>query len=282
MTRRIGEQRAARKAERAAAERAFYAEGGACFACRDTGWQIGALNALCGECDRGQALLAERISARTDQLARQLDLPLRRRSETLLTYAAQPLTGQQREALAHTERYLQDFERHLQDSGGRFMRMSGALWTGKRGVGKTGLLIGALRAISGYYAQATEGAPPLPGPLGARAPLRFLLSADMLDLLKAGYDRTASAQESHLAVKRELQQTPLLALDDLGAERVTEWVAEQLFVVFNWRYEHMLPTLVTSNYTLDELEARIGGRTVDRLREMCETIAVAGQNLRRS
>lgn len=273
---RIAASRAEARAQRETAERAFYAAGGSCYACRDTGWQVGALNAVCAECDRGQRVLAARVADAVERVTRQIGIPARRASESLDTFTIHPLDSGQQDALHRTMDYTERFERHYQQ-GGRFAGIKGAFWTGATyGVGKTGLMIGALKRLAEVYARLSDGAPPLPGAAGARATLRFVLAADMLDLLREGYDRGDYAEQ-----KRTLQQTPVLALDDLGAERATEWTQEQLFTIINWRYEHMLPTLVTSNHSAAELRARIGERTADRLVEMCETIPVSGQNLRR-
>jgi len=67
----------------------------------------------------------------------------------------------------------------------------------------------------------------------------------------------------------------LLYIDDLGSERHTDWVVEQLYAVINERYENQRPMLVTSNAAGDvdqgqkQLEGQIGRRTVSRLIEIC-------------
>ena len=67
----------------------------------------------------------------------------------------------------------------------------------------------------------------------------------------------------------------LLYIDDLGSERHTDWVVEQLYAVVNERYENQRPMLVTSNASGDvaagqqQLEDQIGRRTVSRLIEIC-------------
>jgi DNA replication protein DnaC len=67
----------------------------------------------------------------------------------------------------------------------------------------------------------------------------------------------------------------LLVLDDLGAERSTEWIMSVLYLLFNRRYENMLPTIITSNYTLDELEDKLeDGRITARIRNMCTILEV--------
>jgi DNA replication protein DnaC len=54
-------------------------------------------------------------------------------------------------------------------------------------------------------------------------------------------------EDSHLALFRRLSEVDLLVLDDLGAERQTEWVLEQLFSLINERWQDQRPIIVTSN-----------------------------------
>jgi DNA replication protein DnaC len=61
----------------------------------------------------------------------------------------------------------------------------------------------------------------------------------------------------------------LLHLDDLGAERQTDWVLEQLYSIVNTRYEDQRSVIVTTNLQPPELAEQIGARTVSRLIEMC-------------
>lgn len=74
---------------------------------------------------------------------------------------------------------------------------------------------------------------------------------------------------------RRITSVDLLYIDDLGSERHTDWVVEQLYAVINERYENELPMLVTSNADSDvdkgqrRLEEQIGPRTVSRLVEIC-------------
>ncbi len=64
----------------------------------------------------------------------------------------------------------------------------------------------------------------------------------------------------------------LLHVDDLGAEKQTEWVLEQLYSLVNERYEREKPMVVTTNFGLDELEKQIGIRTVSRLLQMSHQV----------
>jgi DNA replication protein DnaC len=72
----------------------------------------------------------------------------------------------------------------------------------------------------------------------------------------------------------------LLHLDDLGAERQTPWVLEQLYSLINERYEAQRSILVTSNLTWEEAEQQMGKRTISRLTEMTDQIPMFGEDLR--
>jgi DNA replication protein DnaC len=59
----------------------------------------------------------------------------------------------------------------------------------------------------------------------------------------------------------------LLVLDDLGREKVSDFTGEAIYRVINGRYEAMVPTVVTSNLTMPELEANGYGPVISRLSE---------------
>jgi DNA replication protein DnaC len=74
----------------------------------------------------------------------------------------------------------------------------------------------------------------------------------------------------------------LLHLDDLGAERRTEWVLEQLYSIVNERWQDQRSIIVTTNLGLDQLREQLGARTVSRLLEICdEPWPVMGDDLRK-
>ena len=80
-----------------------------------------------------------------------------------------------------------------------------------------------------------------------------------------------------------LNRFPLLVLDDLAAERKTEWMQETVFNVIDSRYRAKLPLIVTTNLTREELmnPADITyQRIFSRLFEMCTPIEIAGSDRR--
>jgi DNA replication protein DnaC len=73
---------------------------------------------------------------------------------------------------------------------------------------------------------------------------------------------------------RKLTTVDLLHIDDLGAEKRSDWVLEQLYALINERYENERAILVTTNLNEPELIDQIGRRTVSRLVEMCSDCMV--------
>lgn len=81
-----------------------------------------------------------------------------------------------------------------------------------------------------------------------------------------------------------LNSYPLLVLDDLGAERNTEFMNEVVYTIINARYKAKLPLIVTTNLTTEQLKAPTDvtmARTYSRVLEMCFPIKVEGVDIRR-
>jgi DNA replication protein DnaC len=79
----------------------------------------------------------------------------------------------------------------------------------------------------------------------------------------------------------------LLVLDDLGAEKPSEWVEETVNLIVNTRYNERRPTIFTTNYEdlpdeaeLESLKVRVGFRLHSRLHEMCEFLEYDGGDYR--
>ena len=82
---------------------------------------------------------------------------------------------------------------------------------------------------------------------------------------------TASTGASYMKLFRRLCAVDLLQLDDLGAEKRTDWVLEQLYSIVNERWQDERSIVVTTNITdMDELREQVGARTVSRLAEICD------------
>ena len=70
-------------------------------------------------------------------------------------------------------------------------------------------------------------------------------------------------------------------IDDIGAEKASEWTAERLYTIVDHRYANCLPLMVTSNLPPSKLTEQTGERTASRLAEMCQVVAMTGTDRRR-
>jgi DNA replication protein DnaC len=102
--------------------------------------------------------------------------------------------------------------------------------------------------------------------------VRFLPSVELLDLLRPPNDP---------ALLYELAEVDVLVVDDLGAQRDTEWTDERLYALINRRWLETLPTVVTTNLdSKDEMAAAFGERVFSRLRHGAVVFHMVGNDRR--
>ncbi|MGI8902175.1 MAG: ATP-binding protein [Solirubrobacteraceae bacterium] len=92
---------------------------------------------------------------------------------------------------------------------------------------------------------------------------------------------THRAERSHVDLLDRLTSVDLLHIDDVGAERTTDWVLEELYSIVNARYEDERSMVISTNILDREaLCEQITERTVSRLTEMCDELPLLGHDLR--
>jgi DNA replication protein DnaC len=102
----------------------------------------------------------------------------------------------------------------------------------------------------------------------------------LLSRIRRTYDADAGEQ-SYAEFFERLTEVDLLHVDDLGAEKRSDWVLEQLYSIINERYESQRSVVVTTNLDQAALEEQIGPRTVSRLVEICnEALPLFGDDMR--
>jgi DNA replication protein DnaC len=90
----------------------------------------------------------------------------------------------------------------------------------------------------------------------------FLNTPDLLDRLRAGF--APGADDSYADRFDEICNAPILVLDDLGTESPTAWAVEKLYQILNYRYNAKLPTVITTNRELKDIEPRVASRLSDQ------------------
>jgi DNA replication protein DnaC len=224
-----------------------------CPLCDDTGWKPIEENAVrrVVRCDCWR----ERASV---QALAQANVPPRYAAcefSNFITYSNDRLLN----AVASAQRFAEAFP--VVDKG--------LLIIGPPGIGKTHLAIAAMK-------QAIRTT-------GARG--KYYDTRGLLTQIRSTYNSLTRLAE--MDVIRPVMHAELLILDDLGAERLTDWVEETMNVIVNSRYNAKLPTIFTSNYEdipgsedMSSLLVRVGFRLHSRLREMCEFLEYDGPDYR--
>lgn len=107
----------------------------------------------------------------------------------------------------------------------------------------------------------------------------------LLDEIKKTFDQKEGERKDIIGFYGRCN---LLILDDMGVSKPSEWNVSALYQIIDARYNRNLPTIITSNYSLEELEARLtvgdkwsAQRIISRLSEMCEVQSLGDKDLRR-
>ena len=145
----------------------------------------------------------------------------------------------------------------------------GLFLIGPPGIGKSHLAVAVLRQVIRER--------------GARG--LFYDVRELLKIIRSTYDPVVRTTE--IEILRPVMEADLLVLDDLGAEKASEWVGETLNLIVNTRYNERRLTIFTSTYEEkedrtdpDSLLVRVGARMHSRLYEMCEFLEFDGADFR--
>lgn len=156
--------------------------------------------------------------------------------------------------------------------------LKGAYITGHAGIGKTHAACGAIRAFVEAHVRDFEGTAIY---LGPRA--RFVSAPEWFAMMRATYNKRG-VDESE--VFDRYARCGLLVLDDLGKGSRTDWAAERIYMLMDYRLSHRLPTIITSNYNIGEVASILSTdeqsqeAIASRIGGMCRGVRMSGRDRR--
>jgi DNA replication protein DnaC len=232
-----------------------------CSYCGGSGWERSDTGDTVRRCRCGD-------TSRADRLLEEARIPKRYQDCDIESY--KPTTPKQRKAKMDVNKFLEKYP-HVD---------VGLLFLGSCGVGKTHLAVAVLKSI--IVEKGDSG-----------------LFYDFRDLLRDIQGSWNSvSQSSELQILRPVLEAKLLVLDELGANKPTEWVRDTIAHIINCRYNDKKLTIFTSNFLdtpakqgdeplsdrtgirFESLSERIGVRLRSRLYEMCKVIEIDGKDFR--
>ena len=193
----------------------------------------------------------------------------------LRTFESFELNDENKKAALLCQKYADTFRTKLPSNTPNPGR-NGLFITGPKGTGKTHLVAAIANQL-----------------MNQGIPVICMTMIDLLERIKSTYTDARQRFGGYYDAADVLDaytDVPLLVIDDLGKEQPTEWAISRIYAIIYARYEALMPTIITTNYSEAELLRRLTPKdsndtttadaAIDRLREMCAAIVTTGDSWR--
>ena len=105
----------------------------------------------------------------------------------------------------------------------------------------------------------------------------YIYLPTFLDDLRNSYSNPSPEFDEELYMVKHCN---LLIVDDIGAEKLTEWVRERIVSIINIRVSNNLSTIYTSNLSPNDLREEMGDRIASRILGCSNVVEITGADRR--
>jgi len=157
------------------------------------------------------------------------------------------------------------------------MRKGNSLFlTGIPGSGKTHL---AVALLNEWFAESMVDSEK--GPFPSKGYPVFLPAVELMLEIKSSWREEESARaESEKMIMDKYARKPLLVIDDLGAEKISEWSRVVIYLLIDRRYRDCKQTIITSNLSIQDLANQLDSRIASRISEMGSVLEMEKKDYR--
>ena len=174
----------------------------------------------------------------------------------------------------------------------------GVVLRGPVGVGKTHLLVGLVKAFERERMPAPVDEDVIELPRfrdlveaseaeGESAPVTLDAEERICEphieywpMLDLASELRAEVMQGDLFLSQRCRLCDLLVLDDLGREKLTDFILQEFQRIVDWRYREELPVAIATNRKPEEIITRYGENTYSRWQQSCEIVEITGPDHR--
>ena len=147
------------------------------------------------------------------------------------------------------------------------------IW-GDRGTGKTHLAVALMReALKNINVIVRNG----DYVINRRNVPCFISIPELLLEIRNSY---SDGKSSEKLIIDKYTDNDFLVLDDLGAEKTSEWTMQILYIIVDRRYREEKKTIFTSNLSIEEISEKLDDRIASRIAGMCVSVPMHGADKR--
>ncbi len=106
----------------------------------------------------------------------------------------------------------------------------------------------------------------------------FLNIPETITRIKNTFDSEIKSEDSRLFDR--MKEMEMLILDDIGVEKYSDWLSDQMYQIIDHRWKNRKPMVLTSNLSLEDLSKKYKPQVASRIRGCCKAIRFNEQDRR--